>query len=353
MLQWRAIGCLAGILVCCGPIITQASAECVVESREGGSHNFYKVHLSAGCTEVERESHAVDASKLVEAFQRGQGVDLSGVVIRGDIVFDLLPAGVSSSALDGMTIEPNKEVRSIAGGVSIVNSIVRGTVKHQSAQGLLIFRGPVVFAGTRFEQMVDLSRSVFTQPVTLSGAVFLRESYFVQGRFLREVQATKTAFGPHTRFHLSRFHEPVTFQGTRFNGLAEFLEVTFDREADFPRALFNSGTGFSGSQFKGRADFSETAFEGDAFFTFTRFDGDCSFRRARFRATADYDDAQFSEGDDFSETVFEKGVHFTRTKRPSQGSVEPRMGNPAIQYAITLALLAITAVLLAYLIRRK
>ncbi len=353
MLRSCAIGFLAGVSIFFLSVFAQASAECLVESREGDSSDLLKVHLSSGCTAVERESHAVEAAKLVEAFRQGQAVDLSGVVIRGDIPFDILPAAEGQPAIDGVTAESNVEVRIIGGGVSIVNSIVRGAIKHRSKQGLLIFRGPVTFAGTRFEQMVDLSRAVFMQPVTLSMAVFMRESYFVQGRFLREVHGEKTVFGPHTRFHLSRFHESATFQGAQFAGLAEFLEITFDRDADFSHASFKSGTGFSGSQFNGRADFSETAFDGDAFFTFTNFVGDASFDRATFRAIADYDDARFNGGDDFSKTQFEKGAQFTRTKGLSQRSDTPATENSLTQYVITLALLVISAGLIAYLVRTR
>lgn len=353
MFRSCAMGFLAGVSIFFASVFAQASAECLVESREGDSSRLFKLHLSSDCTAVERESHAVEAAKLVEALRQGQAVDLSGVVIRGDIPLDILPADEGRPAIDGVTAEPTAEVRIIGGEVSIVNSVVRGAIRHGSKQGLLIFRGPVTFAETKFEEIVDLSRAVFMQPIMLSGAVFRRESYFVQARFLRQVHAEKTLFGPHTRFHLSRFHESATFQEAQFGGLAEFLEITFDRDADFSHASFKSGTGFSGSQFNGRADFSGTTFDGDAFFTFTNFVGDASFDRATFRAVADYDDAQFNGHDDFSKTRFEKGVQFTRVKGLSQRSDAPAKENPLTQYVVTLALLVISAGLIAYLVRTR
>ena len=330
-----------------------AAAECVVEGARGGSQGLFKTHLSTGCTPAEREARAIDASALVAALKRGQTIDLAGVVIRGDVALDALPVSGNPPAIEGITDRGDREIRVIAGQLAIVNSVVQGTVTHRSTEGTLVFSGPVTFAGTTFERMVDLSRSVFTQPVALSGAVFLREGYFVQSHFLREVTGEKTAFGFHTRFHRSQFHGPVSLQQSGFSGMAEFLEVRFDEDANLSRTYFKLGTGFSGSQFKGLADFSETLFDGDAFFTFTRFDGDAFFRRATFRATADFDDAQFNAREDFSKAFFEKGPQFTRAKRSVDNPAPLGIENPQVQYAITLSLLLFSAVLIAYLVRTR
>lgn len=346
-------GALFCLLSLCGLLTSPGFAECLAEGNGGGGQGALKVHLNSGCTEAEREARAVDASKILEAIKKGQAVDLAGVVVRGDLLFDALPVTATPPAVEGMPNLPAKEVRVVAGDFSIVNSVVRGAIRHQSAQGLLLFRSPVRFSGTTFERLVDLSRSVFARPVTLSGTIFLREIYFVQSEFLSELTAEKTAFGPHTRFHRSKFHGPVTFLQSGFSGLAEFLEVVFDREANLSRTYFKSGTGFSGSQFKELADFSEALFEGDAFFTFTQFDGDVFFRRATFRATADFDDAQFNAREDFSKVFFEKGPQFSKAKRSSNAPAMTGIENPQVQYTITLSLLLFSALLIAYLIRSR
>ena len=345
-----AVAFLGVLLHCFGGY---AGAECFVESVAANSQRLFKTHLSAGCTPVEREAHAVDASSLVAALKRGETIDLAGVVIRGDIALDALPVTEHPPALGGIIDGGDKEVRVITGPVAIVDSVVRGTVTHRAAEGVLVFSGPVTFAGTTFERMVDLSKSVFTQPVALSGAVFLREGYFVQCHFLGEVTGEKTAFGSHTRFHRSQFHGPVTLQQSGFSGMAEFLEVHFDQDANMSRTYFKLGTGFSGSHFKQLADFSEALFDGDAFFTFTRFDGDAFFRRTTFRATADFDDAQFNAREDFSKAFFEKGPQFTRARR--SGTTPDSLGieNRQVQYVITLSLLLFSAVLVAYLVRSR
>ena len=299
------------------------ASNCQVDTPASGPGAALTRHLSADCTEQEREARAVDAAQLLQAFREGKGIDLSGVIIRGDLFLDILPVGPLPSELEEMKELQGREIRVVPGSMMIVNSVVRGTIKQRSVQGLLVVKGPVTFSGTKFEQLVDLSRAVFIQPVILSGAVFLKESYFVQGRFLREVFAEKTSFGPHTRFHRSVFKGPVTFQQSRFNGLAEFLEVVFEKDVNLSRAYFKLGTGFSGSHFQGLADFSEASFDREAFFTFTQFDGDADFRRATFRSTADFSDASFKGRDDFSKASFEKGSQFTRANRSATGTGTP------------------------------
>lgn len=331
----------------------EAAATCRAETPASGPGAALTLHLSADCTEQEREARAVDAAQLLRALKEGRGIDLSGVVIRGELSLDTLPVSPVPSELEGMKELQGREVRVIPGSMTIVDSVARGAIRHQSKQGVLVVKGPVTFSGTKFEQPVDLSQSVFMQPVILSGAVFMRESYFVQGRFVRDLFAEKTAFGPHTRFHRSVFQGPVTFQQSGFNGLAEFLEVIFEKDANLSRTYFKLGTGFSGSRFQGLADFSEATFDREAFFTFTLFEGDAYFRRATFRSAADFSDAKFKGRDDFSKVFFEKGPEFSRTTRSADRQAPLGIENQTVQYAIILSLLIFSALLIAYLIRSR
>ena len=328
-------------------------SNCQVEPSDPGSEVGLVRHLSVDCTEREREARAVDATQLLQAFREGKGIDLVGVVIRGDLSLDMLAVDRLPPELEGMKELQGLEVRMIHGPVKIINSVVRGTIKYGSRQGLLVVQGPVSFNGSRFEQVVDLSRSVFLQPVTLSGAQFLRESYFVQGRFLRGLYAENTMFGPHTRFHRSIFQGPVTFRQSRFNGLAEFLEVTFEKDADLSHSYFTLGTGFSGSRFQGRADFSDVTFEHEAFFTFTLFDGDVYFPGARFQSTADFSDASFKGRDDFSKAHFNQKPQFTGAAKPATVQAAQEGENQVVHYAVGFTLLAFIALLGVYLIRSR
>lgn len=353
MMNRICVGIILVGMALLGLPIGALSSTCSVAQSASGTGAAFMLHLGADCTEQEREARAVDAAQLLQALKEGKGIDLSGVVVRGDLSLDTLPVGPLPPELEGMKELQGREIRVIAGSLTIVNSVVRGAIRHQSRQGLLVMKGPVTFRGTKFEQIVDLSQSLFVQPVTLSGAVFLQESYFVQGRFLRDLFAEKTAFGPHTRFHRSVFHGPVTFQQSGFNGLVEFLEVVFEKDANLSRTYFKLGTGFSGSRFQGLADFSEATFDREAFFTFTLFEGDAYFRRATFRSAADFSDAKFKGREDFSKVFFEQGPLFTRATRSATGQAPLGLENQTVQYAIILSLLIFSAMLIAYLIRSR
>jgi uncharacterized protein YjbI with pentapeptide repeats len=346
---WIVVGGLAIL----GLPLGVAASDCQMDTSASGSAPALTRHLAAECTEQEREARAVDATELLEAFREGKGFDLSGVVVRGDLSLDTLPVGPLPPELEGMKELQRHEVRVIPGSLIIVNSVVHGAVRHGSTQGLLVAKGPVAFSGTKFEQLVDLSRAVFVQPVTMSGAVFLKESYFVQGRFLRDLSAEKTAFGPHTRFHRSVFQGPVTFQQSGFNGLAEFLEVVFEKDVDLSRTSFKLGTGFSGSRFQGLADFSDASFDREAYFTYTQFDGDADFRRATFRSTADFSNASFKGREDFSKVSFAKSPEFTGTARSATAQSLPEPENQMAPYAIGLSILTFIALLIVYLIRSR
>ena len=326
---------------------------CQVETSTPGPEVGLIRHLGEGCTEQEREARAVDVAQLLKAFKEGKGIDLSGVVIRGDLSLDALPVAKLPPELEGARDLQGFEARVIPGSMKIVNSVVRGTIRHGSTEGLLVVKGPLSMTGSRFEQLVDLSRSIFIQPVTLSGAQFLRESYFVQGRFLRGLDAENTIFGPHTRFHRSVFQGPVTFRQSKFTGLAEFLEVAFEKDADLSRSSFTLGTGFSGSRFQGQADFSEATFSREAYFTFTLFDKDASFRGTTFRSTADFSDASFKGRDDLAQARFDKSPELTRTARVVSEPV-PQVGESrAGLYAIAIAIATVLALVIVYVIRPR
>ena len=344
---------MVGGLALLWPLLDATGSNCPVETHLSGQGAALTLHLGAGCTEQEREARAVDAAQLLQAFKEGKGIDLLGVVVRGDLSLDMLPVGSLPPELEGIKELQGREIRVIPGSLTIVDSVVRGAITHRSAQGLLVVKGPATFSGTRFEQPVDLSRSVFTQTVTLFDAKFLHESYFVQGRFLRGMIADKTSFGPHTRFHRSLFQGPVTFQQARFNGLGEFLEVVFEKDVNLSRAYFKLGTGFSGSRFQGLADFSEASFDGQAFFTFTQFDGDADFRRVTFRSTADFSNASFKGKDDFSKASFEQGSQFTNATRSATVQAPQERDNETVQYAVIFILLTFGALLIIYRVRRS
>lgn len=348
LLGWGVIG-----------LVQVASAACLADSPVGGKPGSLVKKLAPGCTEAEREAHAVSSTSIMEALGKGQPVDLAGVIIRGDLIFDRLPVETvkTKNSLPSEEQKPfnqvgGQELRLVRGALAISDSVVLGTVRHRSAQGTLQFEGPVDFHGTTFTEGVDLSRSVFQGTVELSGAAFQNEAFFIQGQFMQALACRETKFGPHTRFHRSAFHGPVDCAGALFDGMAEFLEVTFDQPAVFERVRFGSGTGFSGSRFKSRTSFYEAIFSRETFFGFSVFEDASSFAGAQFLGAADFSDADFQKPDDLAKARFDRQPLFTRTRRVAPEHPPEGLDSLVGHNALTVLLLFLAAVLVAYVLKR-
>lgn len=282
--------------------------------------SVYVRHLGSDCSAQAREHQAVAAHDLLQALKDGQGLDLIGVVVTGDLSFHALPLASDEQVRDlpvevreWIAQQDTQEVRLVKGGIAIRDSTVRGSITHHSQQGYLVIEGAVIMTGTRLEGFQDWSRVIFLGPVDWSGAVLSREGFFVQDRFWRHAAFDRTTFNVQSRFHRTTFQEAASFRGAMFNGLAELLEVTFRGPAQFTEAKFKQGSGFSGSHFHSDADFSRSLFEREVYFMYAVFDRLASFRRTVFRSVNSYADAEFNGTGDFSTAVFERAPEFTRT----------------------------------------
>ena len=358
-LRW--IGRLCLLLMLCGIHQTSvAESACTVESSPGGKSGPLMKHLSPDCTKAEREAQAVPAASVMQALTQGQAVDLVGVVLQGDLIFDQLPVRKSQipksltpeqqAALSALNDE---EQRIVAGNLVIRDSVVEGALRHRSAKGTLEFEGTVNFHGTKFKDGVDLSRSVFQKSLAIDNALFEREAYFVQGHFAQGLSCVDTRFGPHTRFHRSVFRGPVDCQGSLFDGMAEFLEVVCDAPVNFERARFGLGTGFSGAHFKKLANFSDAIFSREAFFAFVVFSGEARFAGAQFLQAADFSNADFKRGDDLAKVRFDQKPLTNGTKGIAQEGAGKGEQSTFQQYAITLGILLVAAFLVAYAVKLK
>jgi len=342
----------------CQPGLVEAG--CTVEASPGGKPGPLMKHLGPDCTKAEREANAVPAASVMKALAQGQAVDLAGVVLLGDLIFDQLPVqksqipkGLTPEQQAALSALNDDEHRSVAGNLIIRDSVVDGALRHRSAKGTLEFEGTVDFHGTRFKDGVDLSRSVFQRVLTMDEAVFEREAYFVQGQFAQGLRCADTRFGPHTRFHRSVFRGPVDCQGSLFDGMAEFLEVVCEAPVNFERARFGLGTGFSGAQFKKLANFTDAIFSREAFFAFVIFSGEARFAGAQFLQAADFSNADFKRGDDLAKVRFDQKPLTTGTKGIAQEGAGKRGQSTFQQYAITLGILLVAAFLVAYAVKLK
>lgn len=358
--RWYAALALLGTIITCITCPHKADAVCVAEAFATGIETGLVIHLPPSCTPAEREAHAVRGEAVMDAVANGRPVDLLGVIVHGDLIFDHLavratprsPVPTSERANQGDRVIDNGQ-RVVREALSIRDSVVLGAVRHRSADGTLWFEGFVSFHGSHFKEGVDLSRSVFQESVDLSAATFDREAYFVQGQFVQRMDCRETKFGPSTRFHQSAFRGSVDCTGALFDGMAEFLEVEFEQPVVFERARFGLGTGFSGSRFKSRVSFSEAIFSRQAFFRFAVFENKVEFAGAQFLGPADFSNAEFRQQDDLAKARFDQAPLLAQTKRAESTQpvsiFETRNG----QYALTMVFLVMAALLVAYAVRLK
>ena len=344
-----------------GAVLTpeMVRAECTADRGGSSATAAFTLRLSSACTDAEREAHAIPAQDLLRALTSGKGIELAGVVVRGDLLLDELPrqkvaALRDLSPEDGRELEGLRDegVRVIHGPFVIKNARVEGRIVNRLKEGFLLITGPVVLTQTHFKGSVDLSRTVFLGLVDASMATFDQESYFVQDRFTQGAAFSDTQFGPHARFHRSSFAGPAVFRRAGFKGLTEFLEVVFEQDANFSHASFHMGTGFSGMHCRGKCNFSSAYFNQAAFFLFTLFDRSTSFDSARFGAEADFSDAAFKEGDDLAQAVFAQPPVLTRTARVT-GTTPGRVEGAHPSQALTIVLVLLAGALLFYIIRAK
>jgi uncharacterized protein YjbI with pentapeptide repeats len=356
------MACLLWVFVACLPLFKAqvAAAACTVEPPVPEPAGGLVLHLAAGCTAAEREARAVSGAALLDAMAKGQPIDLVGVWVRGDLLFDNLPVqttqlpkGLSPEQQAALTQLNAEEIRLVLAPVTIRDSVVLGAVRHRSSRASLQFAGPVDVHGTIFKDGVDLSRALFEGTVNIGEAKFEKEAYFIQGQFAHGFNCKETKFGPHTRFHRSMFRGPVACTGAIFDGMAEFLEVTFEQSVTMERVRFGSGTGFSGSRFSRHANFSDAIFSREAFFTFAKFESDVSFAGAQFLGSADLSDALFKAPDDLMKARFDQPPLLARTTRVTQGQATGWLQSPTGQYAVTLFFLLMAALLVAYAFKIK
>ena len=293
---------------------------CEMQKSLAEQSQIFRRHLLGTCSLEDQKKMAVSAEVLLQALQDGKSLDLRGVVIDGDLLFDRLPLQPlsnlvqASSRAQQIIAERQVEMgRVIPGSIMLQDVVAHGNWATNLRGSLLVFFGPFTVIRTRFEQSIDFSHTLFLGAVDFSDSIIQYEGFFVNAQFVRPVRFSKTALGTHSRFHKAQFAELANFSESRFHGLAEFLEVVFTQRADFSGAQFHMGTGFSGTQFNGPAMFSRAEFQREVFFRFARFGNHANFGEVNFNAVSDFSESSFSKTPDFSGTTFQVSPEFSQS----------------------------------------
>ena len=193
----------------------------------------------------------ISAEEVLGMIQRGEDVELGGLLIEGDL---------DISELDLPRDDDGKII--VGSAIEIHNSEIRGYV---------------CFEGASFQERISL------YDTKLSGD---------------------------TNFRSANFSGDADFNDVQFGGKADFMSATFSRYADFDDAQFNGYAFFDGAEVGGKADFDDTQFNGDAYFMRAKVSGDADFEDSQFSGYTDFWDAKFSGETYFKSATFSGDANF-------------------------------------------
>ena len=319
---------------------------CDLKESSSSEAAVFRRHLVGPCTLDERKAFAIPTHLLFQALQEGKSLDLRGVVIVGDLMFDQLsqqPLNATSLPSDVaqqiIATRHTQQGRIVQGSISIRDAVIEGSWATNLRNGVLIMLGDISLTETTFQQSVDFSQTVFLKTVDFSNSAILYEGFFIRAQFEKQANFDGVTFGTHSRFHKARFQQNVSFFNSRFNGLAEFLEVVFAKNASFEKVQFHMGTGFSGSQFHGSSNFSEALFVREAFFRFTNFQQEAKFQEAKFQEVCDFTSTKFLGDTNFSDTEFLVSPNFSETILEDEWKMQAEKDFRRVNLALSLAFL--------------
>ena len=344
--------CFMGVMVFLMGNVTPVYG-CELKESSSSEAKVFRRHLIGSCTSEERERFAISTDVLFQALHAEKSLDLLGVTIVGDLLFDQLPLqpmnGTSLISDAAQQIVAERRIQSgriIPGSLSIRDSVIHGNWATNLRDGLLMIVGDVLITGTTFKQSMDFSKTAFLGTVNFTHSSIQYEGFFIGAHFEKEAIFEGVSFGTHSRFHKARFRQNANFFEGQFNGLAEFLEVEFEKRANFAQAQFQMGTGFSGTQFHGPSDFSQSKFTRETFFRFAIFQQDANFQDAIFREVSDFTSAKFAGNADFENVEFLVSPNFSETGL--EGKFKKKNKNKFVSeyLAVGLAFLGFLCILL-------
>ncbi len=273
------------------------------------------------------------------------GIDFSGALIQGDLVFSRLSLRVPAygdamlPALESFkqTIDPgltqsatatpplaypafaSSQSSLHAGAYSFPYSAKLSRFLLTSPQRLqpdtLVFQGPLLlnqtcFTGTvsandiYFLGRVEATGAIFTQATQWQGAKFARSVNFSSGQFQQESSFRSALFAQKAQFNQARFSGYSNWQGGLFRDSASFVQADF-QAATFARAHWQANADFDRARFHALTNFQKTHFDQALFLTDALLEGAIGFRQAQFQrsislrgahvvAQIDFGDARFA-----------------------------------------------------------
>jgi hypothetical protein len=276
------------------------------------------VFLVAGSVGGELDAREIyNSSYILAKIETGVPVDLSNVIIEGDINiknFTTDNVGVTNS--QPPYCPPNMKI--VASSIRIFNSELRGNLDLSN----VIFEGPVDFTATKFTKSslfsccqfndsASFSWCQFDDIASFSGSLFSVDAHFDGANFSGNTSFGDARFGGNAYFDSANFNGDAKFDGTNFSGDANFAGANFSgNNAGFRNAQIGGYAKFGGVNFSDGAIFSRVDFSGDANFSGVKFGDDADFKEAEFGGDVNFDQADFSNRATFNEIRFNRDAKF-------------------------------------------
>ncbi len=228
---------------------------------------------------------------------------------------------------------------------------------------LMVFRGPLSLAQTRFLGRVDLSNTFFLGSVEAQGVDFTQAIDGSQTRFSQPVSFTGSLFEQGADFRNSIFFAKVSFSQTNFSQTANFQASEFQGTSNFSRVVFQKNANFSRVQWQGNADFAQSQWQNQAIFirdqfnqalflTEADFENIATFRESQFNRPVNLRGATVLDQLDFSDTQFAKAANLNIPELKFDPKTARILGDPGqISRVLSVPTLRGNEILLRNLVR--
>ncbi len=217
-----------------------------------------------------------------------------------------------SQSLLLQTQVPPLQITVLRGSLNLAQTQFEGFVNFTNT----FFLGRVSAQGARFQE-VDWSEARFSQPVTLSNAIFQRDARFRSILWFDRLRANQI-----------QFQGSVTFQSSEFQASGSFHQSAFQQNANFTRTQWQQNADFAQTRWQNNVFFDRSKFSQSLFLTESSFEKLLSFRQAQFDRSVNLRGVSIAYQADFGDVRFAPGVHLNVPELqfdPRRASI---LGNP-------------------------
>ncbi|GFE71457.1 pentapeptide repeat-containing protein [Chroococcus sp. FPU101] len=243
------------------------------------------------------------------------GLDLSGSQIKGDFLGQRLGliTLLSKAALSTLLTPAEQELLQQDKKFSLVDS--------EQLSSVIVFRGGLKLLNTKFLGKVDFSKAFFLKPIEASTTYFYSDSIWIDARFGRIADFSRSLFAKEANFNQSRFLATAKFKQVQFKGVSKWVDSCFDNGGSFTQADFTQMADFTNSQWLGEAIFNQTVWRDRTMFTESYFSQGINLKNSTFEKSVVFRASYFDNVIDFQDVKLLDQVDFSNAEFTEQASL--------------------------------